>query len=278
MKLKESIFILLVATTFLLLASSAFAFTEFGYEQVDCQKCNLDCANRFEPKAGASIQDNGETKEILVFDDNYQCGQNCDIVAYLYDGKSCKQVLFGAGGSGFDFTENENSPYPNIVTHWLMSASDAEYDTYVWYGNAYVHEKEVPLLERKKLNKDALNKFKEGQFIEAISLWQKIDNLGLANSEILNNIGFSYYKLWKTNTKNEYYTKAKKYLERSISIEPGRWSALLNLGDLFYENHEWQEALKHYELFLRSKPDYKYSEKIKSLILELKSVIKSKNS
>lgn len=273
MRFKELIIFSFFAISFLL-APSAFAYSEFGYEQVNCQKCNLACPDRFVPKAGVSLQDKGETKEILVFDDISQCGQNCDIVAYVYDGESCKQVLFGAGGSGFDFTENENSPYPNIVTRWHMSASDAEYDTYIWYDRTYVHEEEL----RKRLNKNAFGKFKKGRFTEAISLWQKIDSLGLANSEVLNNIGFAYYKLWKKDRNDEHYTKAKKYLERSISVEPGRWSALLNLGDLFYESNEWQGALENYELLLGTKPNYKYSKKIKSRILELRSALNNKNS
>ena len=114
------------------------------------------------------------------------------------------------------------------------------------------------------MNKTALRLYKEGHAKQALNLWQKAAELevipGLelsANAELLNNLGFAYYRLGGT-----YFEKAEQYLKGAVTVDSSRWTAYLNLGDLYSEAGRYDDAIKNYKILLNRKPDYKYRNKI----------------
>lgn len=113
--------------------------------------------------------------------------------------------------------------------------------------------------------------------------------MDVADAEVLNNLGFAYYVLGKQKNDTRYYSysygptdnkmwllqptyyeQAEHYLQEALQIEPKRWSALLNMGDLEYDLNHFTWAIKRYEELLKVKPDYKFGDTIRQRITELK--------
>lgn len=271
-KVKQAKLFVLIVFLWLCCIPSAMSFEEVEMSIKDCAKCGIDCNKRYQPGTLAKLSTNGSTKEILVVTDTNECGmQNCSMIAFYYNGETCRQVLFDAGGTAYNFTNNKESDFPNINFSWRMSVDEAIYSEYVWYGNGYVDKEKIPLLKRRDLNKKAIEQFKAGNLAAAISLWEQIDDLGVANPEIINNLGFSYFELGKEEKDQTKFKKAKNYLERALQMQPHRWTALLNLGDLLYEMNDHEGALENYIQLLKVKPNYKHKNDIESKISRLKS-------
>ncbi len=133
-----------------------------------------------------------------------------------------------------------------------------------------VNEKE--LSESYQLNDQALKLFKKGKIKESIAVWEKASKLainpetGYANAEVLNNLGFAYYKLG-----SQYYPKASEILHQAQSADPQRWTAYLNLGDLYEATNDHAMAIEFYKKVLDLNPDYKQSA---VLIAKIKKVDK----
>jgi len=97
-----------------------------------------------------------------------------------------------------------------------------------------------------------------------------------SNAEALNNLGFAYYKLATKSKSDEHFELARTYLEQSIEVDPRRWVAYLNLGDL-YADRDWPEgAVENYSELLKINPNYKNAAKIKAKIKDLRGKIKAK--
>lgn len=119
-----------------------------------------------------------------------------------------------------------------------------------------------------ELDKKAVELFKKGSINEAIDIWNEAKNLAIlpelgqtAHAAVLNNLGFAYYKLYLKERDSENYTLAKTNLEDSLISAP-RWTAYLNLADLYFEGNEHEKALSYFEMLLEIKPNYKYAKKI----------------
>lgn len=126
----------------------------------------------------------------------------------------------------------------------------------------------------EQLNQKALTLFNQGKIREAISLWEEIPRTELT-AEILNNIGYAYYKRSRQYFDgrggeytyfNKDYKKAEEYLLASQKTAPQRWSAYLNLGDLYFSYGLLDKAQGQYETLLRIYPSYKHVEKIKTRV------------
>jgi tetratricopeptide (TPR) repeat protein len=97
----------------------------------------------------------------------------------------------------------------------------------------------------------------------------RIPGLGLtAEPEVLNNLGFGYLKIGRQS-------KGEVALERTLALDPGRWSAHLNLGDLYAEglyldSARSAKAIEHYSKVLTLKPDYRHAAELRKKMDDLK--------
>jgi len=112
------------------------------------------------------------------------------------------------------------------------------------------------------LNNKALNLFNSDHLNEAIIVWTEAYSIIRDNeivssqaAEIINNLGYAYYK------KND-FVEAEKTLLFSKNIKPRRWSVHLNLGDLYSKNGERKKAVDSYMMMLELNENYKYNDRI----------------
>jgi tetratricopeptide (TPR) repeat protein len=106
--------------------------------------------------------------------------------------------------------------------------------------------------ERKLRNQDALALLKVGKTNEAVLIWEELygewkngafPRAG-APDEVLNNLGFAYWKL-------KMYDEAEQILLECKQNFPARKMVYLNLGDLYRDMKNKQEAIAHYQEFLK---------------------------
>lgn len=106
--------------------------------------------------------------------------------------------------------------------------------------------------ERALRNQDALTLMKAGKTNEAVLIWEELygewkhgafPRVGVPD-EVLNNLGFAYWKL-------KMYAEAEQILVECKQNFPARKMVYLNLGDLYRDMKKKQEALAHYQQFLK---------------------------
>ncbi|MBN2804630.1 MAG: tetratricopeptide repeat protein [Deltaproteobacteria bacterium] len=85
--------------------------------------------------------------------------------------------------------------------------------------------------EAAEKNKSALNMLKNNKIPEALALLQDAYSLDSQNPEIVNNLGYAFYLLGNIED-------AQKYYKESLTLDPGRVVAIVNLADLLYKNSE----------------------------------------
>jgi tetratricopeptide (TPR) repeat protein len=219
----------------------------------------------------------GKRSLLVVYEPD---GQNYPIFIYLKTNSKCRNVL-STWGRGIKFQENKKSGYPDVEVYWHHGASkNPPVAHYVWVGNKYV---DAERSKSEALNKQALKLFNQGKIHEAISLWEQAVELGIipglgytSNSEALNNIGFAYYKLALKSHSEEDFKLARTYLEQTLEVDPTRWVAYLNLGDLYVALDWPEEAIENYQELLELNPKYKNADKIKERIKGLSHKITTK--
>jgi tetratricopeptide (TPR) repeat protein len=241
---------------------------------------NTNC-NKLNPTYTYDLPDSPSGKEsLLVVGDDDCKASNCPIYIYLNTHGKCRFVL-SSWGSGLNFIKSKISRYPDVIISWHYGGeSGPPAGRYVWVGNGYVNAEAA---QSDALNKEALRLFNQNNVEEAIKLWKKaialsiIPGLGsTSNAEALNNLGFAYYKLAITSQSDEHFKLARTYIEQSIEVDPRRWVAYLNLGDLCVAWDWPEEAIKNYEKLLKTNPNYKNATEIRGKIKELNSKIKAK--
>jgi ankyrin repeat protein len=170
------------------------------------------------------------------------------------------------------------SSYPDIILNWKTDKN--KNTVFFWNGQQYEME---GLKESRELNEEALKLYKQSKLKEAISIWENAYNLAImpnhkitVNAEVINNLGFAYYKLAKKENNDMYFDKAEKYLKEVLIIDGTRWLTYLNLGDLYSERGNHKEAIKNYRRLLEIKPDYNYANNIKNKIRELNNEIEER--
>jgi len=77
-----------------------------------------------------------------------------------------------------------------------------------------------------------------------------------SNAEYTNNAGFAYYQMGK-------YGESVLWLEKTISIDPKRAVAYLNLGDAYAKLKRNAKARQAYSKYLELAPDSKSAPKVK---------------
>jgi len=218
-----------------------------------------------------SDQANSPTLLVVLADNE---SQNNQLFIYLKHDDECRNVL-STQGAGIEFRQNQNSDFPDVVVSWHLGADDKSVaGYYVWHEGLYEN---AELVKSKKINLEALALFGKGETLKAIAKWKQATDLAIipglgysSNDEALNNLGFAYYKLAKKESNEDYYDLAIEYLDQSIQVNYNRWVAWLNLGDIYFELNDMENATQCYERLLEINPDYKYAEKIKARLSGIK--------
>lgn len=107
--------------------------------------------------------------------------------------------------------------------------------------------------ERIIMNQQALQLYQQGNLQGAIGIWEQLygywQNGPYATAgpmdEILNNLGFAYYKI-------KDFRKSEKLLLECRKNFPNRAVVNLNLADLYRDDGQVSEAIKYYQTFLQS--------------------------
>ena len=128
------------------------------------------------------------------------------------------------------------------------------------------------------LNSQALGLYKAGDLQGAIGLWKQAERLAVsrdtgltANAEVLNNLGFAYYKLGMASSDRSQLQLARAYLANTIQVDPDRWVAYLNIADTYMALQMPAEALYGYRELLRLKPDHPHADKVRAVIQALQT-------
>jgi tetratricopeptide (TPR) repeat protein len=155
-----------------------------------------------------------------------------------------------------------------IIIITLIGIASVPLPSFTADNSSSTHEGEMN--QSRQLNDQALKLFKKGKILEAISIWEEASKIAIdpkvqltSNAEVLNNLGFAYYKLGSI-----YYPKAIEYLQSALVIDPNRWTIYLNLGDLYKAINQRALAVENYKKVLELNPNYKYANKLKADIKE----------
>ncbi len=105
--------------------------------------------------------------------------------------------------------------------------------------------------ERKLLNQQALELLKAGKTKEAIAIWEDLYGQWRHGAfpkagnpdEMLNNLGFAYWKL-------KLYAEAEQILLECKKNFPQRKSVYVNLADVYRDMKKKKEAIIHYQQFI----------------------------
>ncbi|MCM0081338.1 hypothetical protein L4X63_07025 [Geomonas sp. Red32] len=268
-------------------ACSAVTEQEVGRACVEA----LEEASSYYLQKIVAIRDNEGRKDLILLEAGLAGSGSTSLVALLRLPDGCRIVL-STDGRGIDAEPKKGKGYPDIHTYYFddddhNEAMQTKDVTYFWNGKEY---EDVTLKKRTKkgkgLNQKALDLFKRGKIEEAIAIWKRIEQEpDVATAEVSNNLGFAYYTLGRKNHDTRRYSEdpgdpgpiestpwdmAFFYLNKALEKEPNRWSALLNMADLEYEENDFVWALKQYEKLLKVKPDYVHADVIRKRIEELK--------
>jgi len=123
------------------------------------------CSNLNPAQTYNLSSDPSEKRFLLVV---YEHGtQNNPIFIYLKTKDKCRVVL-STWGSGIEFQEKKDSPYPDVKVYWHHGAGEnPPVNHYIWAGNKYLDAEQS---KSEALNKEALKLFNQGKVHEAIEL------------------------------------------------------------------------------------------------------------
>jgi tetratricopeptide (TPR) repeat protein len=264
----------MIKTSFRCLLILAVLYSPYMFaDQLSFASDQIDTCNAIK-NANPFIVDKHNSLYVVHESNN---SQNPFIHVYLQNSDGCRVVL-STQGSGVDFIKNSKNVFPDVDASWHMGADRSVNTFYIWNGTRYV-SREVQDSER--LNKEALEYFNKGDLDRAIIIWEKAKDLAIipglgftSNAEVLNNLGFAYYKLAKKTKNDAHYKRAEYYLDGTIQVDYKRWEAHLNLGDLYVEMNNPKNALQSYEKLLELNPTYKRADEIKAKITTLREKLK----
>jgi tetratricopeptide (TPR) repeat protein len=222
----------------------------------------------------AAIDENG--KELPPqFKTNYPLG------VYISEGALWRRALCSSGHS-IRFIPSEKGGYPIIEVLWETGTAENHYPDFlpgdhdhktlfVWGGRKF---QDAELKEARRLDAQALALLRDGKRKAAIAKWKvaaakaRIPGFGLtAAADVLNNLGFAYLGMGE-----EY--EGEKALRYALKVDPRRWSAHLNLADLYardlyVDKERSSKSVEHYRQVLALKPDYRHADVIRKRIDDL---------
>ncbi len=187
------------------------------------------------------------------------------ITVYLNDGKTWRRVL-GVRGYGFRFVRSGGRELPDLEIDWdpLEKAPDElsrvlgeerrqQRTVFAWNGKRYGN---VELASARRLNAKALALQGKKDYKGALAVWQEALRLAMipgsrlpVDAEILNNYGFTLLR--------DSHREAEIFLGFALQVDPARWQAHLNLGDLLWDQGHYDRAIESYRAVLRLNPSYR---------------------
>ena len=99
----------------------------------------------------------------------------------------------------------------------------------------------------QKLVNEALVDFEAKKFDDALKKLQEAETLDPKSAFVLNLIGAAY-------TKKQDYPAAKTYFEKSLDLSPGFFPSVFNLGELFFLQKQYAQALEYFANMLNRDP------------------------
>lgn len=231
-------------------------------EGVDPYKEKFKCGDPI-PEARYPLPDGN--KEVALF-------LSPSLEVLLKENGWCRPVLVTNNfvyNVNIEFRKTNESPYPDIV-FTAKSGTGRLKSVYAWDSGKYELK---GLKESVTLNKKALTLFDKGKIREAIAIWEEAYGLAIrpqgdltVNAEVINNLGFAYYKLAEKSHSEEYFLKAESFYKQALQVEPKRWIALLNLGEVYSALGKIDSAISSYEECLRLTPNSESTMKLRDRI------------
>jgi peptidoglycan/xylan/chitin deacetylase (PgdA/CDA1 family)/uncharacterized caspase-like protein len=99
--------------------------------------------------------------------------------------------------------------------------------------------------------------FQEKRYEDALKEFLAAAKLDSKSAVAANNVGWTYNKLGNID-------EAIKWTEKAKSIDPNRWVAYVNLGDLSFELNRMEDARVNYEKYLLLQPNSPYAATVRS--------------
>ncbi len=216
------------------------------------------------------IQNDRNRDDLILLTGSLAGSGDTSLIALLRKPNACDIVL-SVDGRGMSVDKKIVTGYPNIYTYHSEGKDEktgallTEAVTYSWNGKEYEDAtKRDKIKNGEQLNEKALNLFRQNKIQAAIRIWKHIDEeFKVADAEVLNNLGFAYYKLGRSH-----YPEAIEYFQRASVVDPNRWTIYLNLGDLYKAIGQRAIAIDNYKKVLDLNPNYKYANKLKREITE----------
>jgi hypothetical protein len=165
------------------------------------------------------------------------------IIVPVYDGKIGKQLA-----------DIELFDQPVMVQWAIGKYVDAWTNELAPYFHAYA-PREVGL-DPKVENEEGLKFMQRRQPMSAVGWFVGAARTDSSNAEYTNNAGFAYYQMGK-------YGESVLWLEKTISIDPKRAVAYLNLGDAYAKLKRNGKARQAYTKYLELAPDSKSTAQVK---------------
>jgi tetratricopeptide (TPR) repeat protein len=124
------------------------------------------------------------------------------------------------------------------------------------YFHPYVPQSQQNLLDPKQLNIEGLKLMQQHNPESALRSFVEAARLDPSSAEFTNNAGFAYYQMGK-------YEESVLWLQKTVSSDPKRAVAYLNLGDAYAKLKRNAKARQAYTKYLELAPDSKSAPKVK---------------
>jgi tetratricopeptide (TPR) repeat protein len=201
---------------------------------------------------------------------------NSELIVYLVKNQQKTRVLT-TRGHRLKFVKNPKKELPDIQITWETYTDETkhlpnseladshDYKTlFTWTGTRYEDREMGKAL---KMNREALSLWKKGKTARALEKWRRglsvarQPGYGLsALTELVNNYGFALGQ----RQDGGYY--AGEYLSYVTRVDPARWQAYLNLGDLHWGKGEKEKGCEYYLRTLIVNPEYRDRETLRRRI------------
>lgn len=240
-----------------------------------CKLCGLKCDGRsYQPEDELySFENKGRKATFFSARIGFEKGEedvmpsskNNPIAVFLIQENRCSPVFTGEG-SMVTFIEDAEQQFPYLLEYQHLSAFEGIHAFYRWNGRTY---KNATKSVAARMNEKGLDLMRKGKISEACDALSMAAQTEEPSARALNDFGYCTYLQAQQEKRPELYGFAADFLIRSIKKDPRRWSAYLNLGDLFLEENDVMNAVRSYRKLLEVNPDYKHGAKIRERIREL---------
>jgi tetratricopeptide (TPR) repeat protein len=186
--------------------------------------------------------------------------RKCDTLSGTGDNFNQEDGTCAIFGEDITFSENEEGPKEIYVKNWDDSKNhifklnrDSSYVPGPPVAGSFPPEPPLPPPppDPAQLNQQGIRLMRLKDYTSAIIAFERADLFAAhKNPEYANNVGFAMYKAGR-------YEASVDWLNTTISLDPKRAVAYLNLGDALIELKRIPEAREAYKKYLELAPDSK---------------------